>query len=508
MATPAAQYLRMSTEHQRYSFDNQSTAIKSYADGHNFDVIETYSDSAKSGLVFKNRAGLRRLIQDVVGRTVKFRAILVYDISRWGRFPDSDESAYYEFLCKSSGIPVHYCAEQFTNDLSPINLILKTLKRTMATEYSRELGVRALAGKLNIIKRGFRAGGIPGYGLRRLLVTPDGQPKQILQSGDRKSLVSDRVILIPGPPDEVEHVREMYQMLIKKGQTTFGIAKEFNQRGIKDGDTAWTHRAVNTILTHPKYAGFNVFGKTSQRLGGKLVIRPRSEWFLIPDAFAPIVTCRTFLQAQQVLTDRTINKSKEDLLAVMRSILEKEGKLNVPILRKAGAPSATAYCNRFGSLYKAYELVGYTPSYRSEGLETRRKLRSLREALLNRIVALSRGEIQTVKLHRGHWRSLLKSGESGLVSVLIARFLPAHKYAPIWSVEPVRQESEMPTLLARLDTTNENFQDYFLFPRIGRYHQFDITRNSRWLRNGVPIEDLSELGMQLRHLSVGGLKTA
>ena len=501
MSIPVAQYLRMSTEHQRYSFDNQIAAIKNYADTHNFDVTETYFDSAKSGLMLKNRAALRRLIQDVVGRAVKFEAILVYDISRWGRFPDSDESAYYEFMCKASGIPVHYCAEQFTNDLSPINLILKTLKRTMATEYSRELGVRVLAGKLNIIKRGFRVGGTPGYGLRRLLVSADGQPKQILQPGDRKCILSDRVILIPGPSDEVENVREIYTMLIEDGLTTLGIAKEFNRRGILDGGQPWTHRAINGVLSHPKYAGFNVFGKTSRRLGGKLLNKPRSEWFLTPGAFVPIITFRTFLQAQQILMDRTINKSKEDLLQILRSILAREGKLNISILKKAGAPSASSYRTRFGSLNKAYELAGYTPTYRYEFIEKRRRLRALRESLLNRIVTLSRAEIHTVKLDRTHWRSLLKMGETCLVSILIARFLTAHKCAPIWRVDPAKRESEMPTLVARLNTTNEDFLDYFLFPRIGRHHNFDITRNSQWLQKGIPITDLAELPTRLRAMN-------
>jgi hypothetical protein len=54
----------------------------------------------------------------VESRTADFTQILVYDISRWGRFRDSDEAAHYEFLCKRAGIAVHYCAEQFENDKS------------------------------------------------------------------------------------------------------------------------------------------------------------------------------------------------------------------------------------------------------------------------------------------------------------------------------------------------------------------------------------------------------
>ena len=143
---PAAQYLRMSTEHQQYSLENQSTAIQRYASSQGFEVVRTYSDAAKSGLVLRHRTGLRQLLQDVVAGDPGYRVILVYDVSRWGRFQDTDESAHYEFLCKSAGVPVHYCAETFANDGSLPSLIMKALKRTMAGEYSRELGVKILAG--------------------------------------------------------------------------------------------------------------------------------------------------------------------------------------------------------------------------------------------------------------------------------------------------------------------------------------------------------------------------
>ena len=121
---PAAQYLRMSTEHQQYSLENQSTAIQKYAESRGFVVVRTYSDAGKSGIGLKHRAGLRQLLKDVVDGTANYRAVLVYDVSRWGRFQDTDESAHYEFLCKSASIPVHYSAETFANDDSPPSLIM------------------------------------------------------------------------------------------------------------------------------------------------------------------------------------------------------------------------------------------------------------------------------------------------------------------------------------------------------------------------------------------------
>jgi DNA invertase Pin-like site-specific DNA recombinase len=95
-------------------------------------IAQTYTDAAKSGVALRNRTGLQQLLQDVVSGIATYNAILVYDVSRWGRFQDTDESVHYEFLCKSAGIPVHYCAETFENDGTMPSLIMNALKRTMA----------------------------------------------------------------------------------------------------------------------------------------------------------------------------------------------------------------------------------------------------------------------------------------------------------------------------------------------------------------------------------------
>ena len=100
---PAAQYLRMSTDHQRYSLDNQSAAIGVYATRTGFVVTQTYSDAGKSGLVLKKREGLRQLLNDVMTGKQTYKAILVYDVSRWGRFQDADEAARYRDPMQVSG---------------------------------------------------------------------------------------------------------------------------------------------------------------------------------------------------------------------------------------------------------------------------------------------------------------------------------------------------------------------------------------------------------------------
>src|SRR5438874_8582064 len=164
-ALRAAQYVRMSTEFQRYSLENQAAGIAAFAASRNLTIVRTYQDKGRSGLRFSNRQGLQSLINDVEGRRADFDFVLVYDVSRWGRFQDVDESAHYEFLCRHAGIMVEYCAEQFDNDGSLLSSIVKNLKRVMAVEFSRELSAKVHAGQLHLAALGFRQGGPLGYGL-------------------------------------------------------------------------------------------------------------------------------------------------------------------------------------------------------------------------------------------------------------------------------------------------------------------------------------------------------
>src|SRR5216683_5510100 len=264
---PAAEYLRVSTERQEYSLTCQSERIAKYARENGFEVYHTYCDEAKSGLEIGRRTGLSQLLQDVVGGKQSYRAILVYDVSRWGRFQDPDEAAHYEFLCKAAGVPVHYCAEHFSNNAYLPNLILKALKRVMAGEYSRELSDKVFAGMTRVAKQGFRPGGQPGYGFRRVLLSSEGVPKGELIVGERKSITNERVILVLGPGIEVSCVREIYRMFISQGLSMQSIADELNRQAVPfQGAREWKAHSVRRILTNPKYKGTAIYNRTTARL--------------------------------------------------------------------------------------------------------------------------------------------------------------------------------------------------------------------------------------------------
>ena len=487
---PASQYLRMSTEHQRYSLENQSSAIEMYAEKHGFSVIQTYSDAARTGVVFRKRQGLRQLIQDVVQRVAAYKAILVYDVSRWGRFQDCDEAAYYEFLCKSAGVPVHYCAESFSNDNAIPSVLLKSLKRVMAGEYSRELGCKVYAGQRRLAQLGYRQGGPPGFGLRRLLISADGTPKQILQAGERKSIVADRVIQVKGRPDEVRCVRDIYRMFVVEKMSCCAIARELNRRRTAYlGDAPWNERAVQTILTHPKYAGCNVYGRSSQKLYTSTVNLPRSEWMIVANAFEPLVSKKTFMQAQEIVNRWPRNRTDADLLGSLKTILAKEGKITIGlIVGTPNVPSPQTYRARFGSLVTAYRLLGYKTIWNEQRVEQKHRVQAIRSELLNQIAEVSGGRVTVDKSPTRHTRLRLRTGR--LVSVVVSRCMLGYKGALRWLVKPVPAERRHIALVARLNDRNDALRDMFVLPPIGGSSGLVISEHDVRLQQGSPLRDL------------------
>ena len=492
LRVPAAQYLRMSTEHQQYSLENQSTAIQKYAESHSFEVVRTYSDTAKSGLVLRRRAGLQQLLQDVVSRAASYRAILVYDVSRWGRFQDTDESAHYEFLCKSAGVPVHYCAETFANDGTLPSLIMKALKRTMAGEYSRDLGVRVFAGMKRLTLLGFKAGGVPGYGLRRMLVTASGVPKQELALGERKSIATDRVILVPGPPNEVQTVKDIYRMFISDKRSLCAIARKLNRNGVpRPGHSKWDFSGVRTILTHPKYVGCAVFGQVSKKLHTPVVKVPKSEWILGPGAFEPIVDAATFAEAQKVLGQHRCQRTDKELLDDLRRLLASEGKLSYYLIKYSPDLMAPGtYSRRFGSLRNAYKLVGFGNFDGLGAPDTRRQTMAVRAQLIAQIVAIFPNDVSIIR-PAVHWRDRLRLFNRTTVSVLVARSALVYKTTRRWMVGPARHERKFITLLARLDESNREIVDLHVFPNIDRPNPFQISDS--WMKRGKRLRELSQL---------------
>ena len=484
---PAAQYLRVSTEHQQYSLQNQTDAIQGYAKRHGFETVRTYSDVGRSGVVLKDRPGLIRLLNDIISGAASFRAVLVYDVSRWGRFQDCDEAAHYEFICKSADVPVYYCAESFANDTSLPASIVKALKRAMAAEYSREMGTRSFAGAKRLAELGFKQGGVPGYGLRRLMISTDGHQRKILSTGEVKSLRTDRVILVPGPKEEVECVREMFRLVIEENRSPYFIAGELTRRGVTSPTGHWRLPTVIRILSDPKYAGYNVWGRTSYRLGSPRVSIARSHWVLKPGAFEPVVDPQLFEKAQAVLAEQRQPYSNAELLDSLRTLLRRHGTLSYKVITNSpGLASTNTFVKRFGSLRHAFELAGHTHQQTVPSEEQMREAAQSREQLLGHIASLFPGQVSIVRPQDDGPTCLQVEGKL-TVSVVVCPAVRRGRYIN-WFVDGRWTQGTTVTLLARLDAENRQLRDYYALPRPGAHW----IRRRRELNNSKQLADLSE----------------
>lgn len=462
----AAQYVRMSTEHQQYSTDNQAAAIARYAEQRGYKIVRTYADEGKSGLNIGGRASLQLLLHDIEGGLADYEVVLVYDVSRWGRFQDPDEAASYELRCRRAGIAVHYCAEQFENDGSIGSSIIKTVKRAMAGEYSRELSIKVFAGQANLIRRGFRQGGMAGFGLRRILVDQDGNRKGELQRGEHKSIQTDRVVLIPGPADEQDLVREAYDLFVVGGKSERQIAELFNQRGIvTDLGRSWTHGTVHQLLINEKYIGNNVWARTSFKLKQRHVTNDPNEWVRQDGAFPAIVEQDQFDKAQAIIAARSARLSDDEMLEQLRTILDQHQTLSGLIIDEfEGAPSSSSFRTRFGSLLRAYALVGFKPKHDYGYLEINRQLKAKHPEVLTQVLdgliaagAQVRVDPKTDLIHiNGEFTAAL----------LIARCFATPVGTLRWKLRLDAPSRPDLTIGVRMSAGNDTVLDYYLIPRL------------------------------------------
>jgi hypothetical protein len=363
------------------------------------------------------------------------------------------------------------------------------IKRSMAAEYSRELGVKTLAGQKRIAALGFRVGGYAGYGLRRMLVTADRRPKELLRVGDRKSIATDRVVLVPGTAQEVACVRQIYQMVVDKRMSFVAIANELNRLGVPGpGSAGWTHYQVREIVTNPKYIGAVVYRRISKRLRTPEVNVSPDRWIVAHNAFEPVIAASTYHAAQAVLANRTMNKSNDQILDELRSILDKNGKLTSSLIRSTvGATPPGSYRRRFGSVCRAYAMIGYQMPNR-RNVETRRRMQHIRLALLHDLQSLFPENIAIVS-RKGHYRKqLLINGEP--ISVLACNCFRSQWGHIRWRIRTPKAENGRPLLLMLMNMENNDCQKMYLLPEITLPPAIDIASDSRILQMGEPLSSI------------------
>lgn len=464
-ALRAVQYVRMSRELQRYSIQNQLAAIAAYAQERKLTIIRAYADEGRSGLTIRRRPGLTELIEEVQSGHADFGHILVYDVSRWGRFQDIDESAHYEFICKRSGIKVVYCAEQFENDGSFLSTMAKNLKRSMAAEWSRELGVKVLAGHCRIASFGYRVGAPLTFGLRREMVDDRQRPKGLLAKGEFKALQSDRVLVRLGSAEEIAIVRWIFRQFVLERQTDAAIARQLNRACIPNHHSRpWSALMVHYILRNENYIGNLVYNRTSRRLAQKQVNNPEHMWVRSLGVVDPVIDQDLFTRAQKIMAERYISIPEDEMLRRLRLTLGRKGKLSSSIIKNApGLPSPACYIKHFGSIRNAYKLIDYDGSRDCGWLDVRDHWNEVLSDLAFQVAKALTAELGAHLKLSDNGTALMGDGAGEIVSFQVVRKLARRtpNHVSRWRAH-LRKERPALCVYLRLNDTNEAVQDYVL----------------------------------------------
>lgn len=460
----AACYIRMSTEHQNYSPAHQLNAIDEYATAHGLEVVRHYQDLGRSGLQISNRPALQCLIDDVQQKRADFDVVVVYDVSRWGRFQDVDESAYYEFICRRAQIQVLYCAEQFENDGSALSSLIKSLKRAMAAEYSRELSAKVFAAQCNFIDRGFKAGGRAGYGLRRMLCGRDGETKGTLKFGDRKGLADDRVVLVLGPPAEVEIVRKIYDWYLNEQLGDTAISRRLNAMKVPTAlGGEWVAADVLNILTNEKYIGNLTYNRHSSKLHTSTVVNAPGLWRRKVGAFPGIVSAEVFRTSILERTRRHRRWTATDLLEILRYLYQTHGHVSQRLIsQQEGGPHPKCFALRFGSMARAYSLAGIPMTKFEKVVATNREMRLLHSSIVDAVrvhVERAGGSAVTKRTHG----AILVNGYLNL-RVQVVRSKEDSRGQLRWRFGAAWMPMPDFALFAMLTKSNDAAADYYLMP--------------------------------------------
>lgn len=367
----AAQYIRMSTDKQDLSPSVQKEAIATYAAARGMEVVASYEDEGRSGIHLKNRPGLLRLLRDVTD-SPQFSTVLVYDVSRWGRFQDTDAAAYHEYHCRLHGTEVIYVAEMFGAEVNPITAMLKSMKRAMAAEYSRDLASKSRAGQHQAVSRGYQIGPLPPLGYRRCSVSADGHRRVVLDSGQRKLAFTDRIEWVLASQEEIDLVKRICDLYARTRLSFTDIARLGSVEGWRDHQGRLLNaRAIATLLRNEALIGNFVWGRTKHKKS--LISREPSRNDgcvprLVDDGTWAQIQRRTALEVSRKQTD-------EEILANLRKALQRNPTLTTRDFRAQGLPNKVTIRTRLGAWTECLRQAGRDPTELDNALVERTRQR-------------------------------------------------------------------------------------------------------------------------------------
>ena len=352
----AIAYYRHSAQgKQKNSIELQAEQVKTDAAARGLVIVDEFIDRGYSGLT-ANRPGFQALLNAV--RTRKdFRYVMVLDVSRWGRFIDSNEFGRYEAECNQHDKKVVFVTQDF-EAAGPAGRIGLEALRFLSAEESRNKSVKVFLGSMKVARQGYRAGAPAPYGLVRALYDERGEFVKFLRKGDGgKSVANERVKLAPGDPREVEVVGQIFAMFVGEGLDEKEIATRLNDRMVPPPSRGiWFSATIRKILRDRQYTGAIVYNRTSQKLRSRRRLNPVEEWVVTRGAFDAVVDEEVFQLAAARFGERGLRLKSDVMLSHLRRLYDRFGVVTGRMVEKdADSPTPRMYAKRFGSMTGAVQ---------------------------------------------------------------------------------------------------------------------------------------------------------
>lgn len=310
---PAVAYYRMSSDRQEKSIPQQRKAVIAWAKRRGYRIVHEYQDEGVSGSAAERRPQFRAMIADVAGGS--FRAILVWDQKRFGRF-DVIEAGQWIKPIKDHDVRIVLVASDREVDLNTREgRLMFTFDTEAGRDYLESLSQQQLRARIELAKEGKPIGGPLPYGFDRLLTDEQGGHHRIRREQKFSKPRGWRAELVPNEDGEVATVRWIFEQFAEGRLTPFAIARELNRREVtppgkwvKVGTEkafkreAWRAETIRQMLRCPLYVGDAVRGRRTCGKFNRLVNqriepvkgRPKSEYhsqglIVVPNAHPALI---------------------------------------------------------------------------------------------------------------------------------------------------------------------------------------------------------------------------
>lgn len=283
-----ALYARFSSDNQRSeSIDAQIRAMQAYCKQHNFVIVETYIDEAKSA-TSDRRPAFQQMIND--SATKNFNIVLVHKLDRFAR--NRYDSAVYKRELKKNGVTVYSVLENLDN--SPESIMMEAVLEGMAEYYSQNLSRETIKGLKENALKCIHTGGIAPLGYD---IDPD----------TRKLVINE---------DEAQTVRIIFDMY-SNGYGYSAIIDRLYELKLKTKlGKDFGKNSLYSILSNPKYQGMYVYNRCSAKntVGTRNthLYKDDEDIIFVEGGCPQIVPTDVFVKVQNKLTEHKHTGGREN----------------------------------------------------------------------------------------------------------------------------------------------------------------------------------------------------